>query len=200
MNLHSRRFFPLFALLLPLASPNAHAQGALYVTPVATRVGLSTADSSPTFAFLGTGVTSRMFYGVQFGGFYDIPLQRKQVEVGIDVRDSVLHGNSAFLNSFLVGPRLAVPLADHPRLHPYVEPVVGVGSTRAPRTAIKVNKLQYGVFVGADYDLNRHVTFRAVELGFSSLTVANGGIIGQTETVPAATLFTVASGLTFRLP
>ena len=177
----------------------ASAQGALYLTPIADRIAISKADPG-LYSFLGPGTTSRFFYGVQFGGYYDVPLTEKQFEVGLDLRDAILHGNNASLNSFLVGPRIAPTLTNHPRVHPYVEPFVGLGSTRAPNTAIKVNKPQYGVFVGADLNLGRVVSWRAIEVGYSSLTTASGGTIGASESIPSATVLSLTSGLTFRLP
>ena len=191
------------ALALPAA---ARAQGALYVAPVAVRAAISTADPG-TFSFLGPGNTSRMFYGVQFGGFYDVPppvlpasLQR--FEIGVDLRDAILHANNALLNEFLVGARLGLfPAADTAhKLHPYLEPYAGIGSTRAPNTSIKVNKPTYGGFVGADYDFSRRVSWRVAEVGYGSLTTASGGTIGASEAIPSATLFTITTGLTFRLP
>ena len=190
------------ALALPAA---ARAQGALYVAPIAIRASISTADPG-TFSFLGPGNTSRMFYGVQFGGFYDVPgpvlpASLQHLEIGVDVRDAVLHANNALLNEFLVGARLGlVPATSERKLHPYLEPYVGLGSTRAPNTSIKVNKPTYGVFAGADYDFSRRVSWRVAEVGYGSLTTASGGTIGASESIPSATLLTITTGLTFRLP
>jgi hypothetical protein len=194
----------LRSLVLALAvaagcSAVASAQGALYITPVADRIAISKADPG-LYSFLGPNTTSRLFYGVQFGGFYDVPLNLQQAEIGLDLRDSVLHGNNALINSFLVGPRIAPVLANHPRIHPYVEPFIGVGTTRAPNTAIKVTKPQYGVFVGADLNLSHVVSWRVAEIGYSGLSTASGSTIGVTESIPSATLLTITTGLTFRLP
>jgi hypothetical protein len=193
----------LRSLVLALAfaaatSVAARAQGALYVDPVAVRASISKADPS-LYSFLGPGTTSRMFYGVDFGGFYDIPMQQKKFEVGVDLRDTVLHGNNALLNSFVLGPRIAFSPFTHP-FHPYVEPFVGIGETRAPNTAIKVSKVQYGVFGGIDDEFSRRVTWRVVEVGYSSLTTVSGGTVGASESIPAAKLLSITSGLTFRLP
>ncbi len=194
----------LRSLVLALAlaagcSAVASAQGALYITPVFDRISNSKADPG-LYSFLGPNTTSRMFYGVQFGGFYNAPLNLKQVEVGLDLRDAILHGNNALLNSFLVGPRIAVVLESHPRLHPYVEPFIGAGSTRAPNTAIHVTKPQYGIFVGADLNLGHVVSWRVAEVGYSSLTTASGGTIGASESIPSASILSLTTGLTFRLP
>jgi hypothetical protein len=194
----------LRSLVLALAlaagfSAVASAQGALYITPVADRIAISKADPG-LYSFLGPGTTSRMFYGVQFGGFYNVPLGYKQVEIGLDLRDAVLHGNNALINSFLVGPRIAPVLENHPRIHPYIEPFIGAGSTRAPNTAIKVTKPQYGVFVGTDLNLGHVVSWRVAEIGYSSLTTASGGTIGASESIPSATILSLTTGLTFRLP
>jgi opacity protein-like surface antigen len=194
------RSLVLALLIAAGASVAAHAQGALYITPIAVRVSNSTVDNS-TYSFLGPNTKSRMFYGVQFGGFYDLPheYQPKSIEIGLDVRDAVLHGNNALLNSFLVGPRLAFSPFAHP-FHPYVEPFVGDGSTRAPETSIKINKVQYGVFAGVDYDFSKHVSWRVVEVGYSSLATASATTIGITASIPSATLLNFSSGLTFHLP
>jgi len=194
MKLHSL----LIALALAGTASAASAQGALYINPVAIRVSTSTPETG-TFAFLGNGASSRIFYGVDFGGFYDIPTQVKSIEVGIDLRDQILHGNNALLTSFLVGPRIAFAPFNN-RFHPYVEPVVGVGTTRAPYTAIKVDKLQYGVFAGADFYLNSRITWRAVEVGYSSLTTASGGTVAAAGPVNSSSLLNISTGLTFRLP
>jgi hypothetical protein len=193
------RSLALAVALATGSSAVASAQGALYITPVVDRVSLSKADPG-LFSFLGHGTTSRFFYGVQFGGYYDVPLPSKQLEIGLDLRDGIFHGNNALLNSFLVGPRIAPVLAGHPRLHPYIEPFIGVGSTRAPFTAIKVNKPQYGAFAGLDLNLNRGIAWRVAEVGYSSLTTASGGTIGASESIPSATILTLTTGITFRLP
>lgn len=197
------RSLPLVVCLFALfacGTSNAFAQGALYLAPTAVRA-TGTADNS-VFAFLGQGKTSEMLYGVTFGGYYDFPQhgvkQETGLEIGIDVRDSILHGNNALVSSFLVGPRIAIALS--PRLHPFVVPAVGVGSTRAPNTAIKVNKVQFGVFGGLDFNLNRRINFRVVEVGYSSLKAASGETVGGTESVPAVRLLSVTTGFTFRLP
>jgi hypothetical protein len=194
------RSLVLALLLAAGVSVAAHAQGALYITPVADRISNSTADNS-TYSFLGPNTTSRMFYGVQFGGYYDIPraYQPKSVEIGLDLRDAVLHGNNALINSFLVGPRIAFAPFERP-IHPYIEPIIGLGSTRAPNTSIKINKPQYGVYAGVDWEFSRHVSWRVVEAGFSSLDTASASTIGITASIPSATIVNIASGLTFRIP
>jgi hypothetical protein len=169
-----KQFACLIALAVAGTASAAHAQGALYINPVAVRVSNSTADHG-LYAFLGPGETSRMFYGVELGGYY------------------------ALLNSFLVGPRIAFSTRVE-KLHPYVEPFVGAGSTRAPNTEIKVTKLQYGAFAGADYDFSRRVSWRIAEVGYSSLTTASGATIGASESYPSSNLLSITAGLTFRLP
>jgi hypothetical protein len=177
----------------------AHAQGALYITPVASRVTTAN-DTDPTFSFLGKGVTSRIFYGVGLGGYYDVPqLTSGQLEVGIDVRDSILHGNNAFLNNFLVGPRIAVAPLKRP-FHFYVEPVVGVGTTHSPNTEVKLSKVEFGIFGGVDWKFSRVVTWRVIEGGYSTVLTTSGGSIGGSESIPKAQMINFTSGLTFNLP
>jgi opacity protein-like surface antigen len=178
-------------------SAAAHAQGALYLNPVAVLVKNSTIDNG-VYSFLGPNTKSRTYYGVSFGGFYDIPLQTKQFEVGVDIRDQLLHANNSELNGFLVGLRLSTPVRS--RLHPYVEPIVGVGTTRAPNTSLHISRQQYGAFAGVDYDLGKHFSFRVFEAGYTKLITASSETIGGTATIPAATLINFSTGLTIRLP
>jgi hypothetical protein len=198
MKLQSR-FVALAVLLSSIfaSTAAAHAQGAIYLNPVAIRV--STVTDNGTYSFLGPNTTSRMFYGFTLGGFYDVKTQFKKVEIGVDIRDTLVHGNDASINSFTLGPRIAfAPVSN--RLHPYIEPFVAAGGTHAPHTALHITKLQYGAYAGADLDLNRHFTFRAVEIGYSSLTTASDGTIGESATVPSAKLFSITTGFTIRLP
>ena len=190
----------LVAAATLLTSAALHAQyGGLYVTPIAIRISNSTADSG-TFAFLGQNVTSRVFWGVNFGGYYDVKRNDK-IAIGGDVRDSILHGNNAGLNNFLVGLRISRPAPE--RLRPYVEPFVGAGTSRAPETTIHVTKIEYGVFAGLDYALGHHVDFRVIEVGYGSLSTASSVTIGgggTSLTYPSATLLNFSSGLVFRIP
>ena len=55
---------------LALTALAARAQVGLYLNPVAIRVGNSSADAGP-YAFLGQNSTSQVFYGYDFGGYYD---------------------------------------------------------------------------------------------------------------------------------
>src|ERR1700692_2767410 len=99
--------FRLLATVVCIAMTTgvACAQAGIYVAPTAIHAGNSTADTGP-FAFLGNNSTSQMFYGVNIGGYYNFYRQGK-TEAGIDVRDSITHGNNASLNSFLVGARIS---------------------------------------------------------------------------------------------
>lgn len=189
--------FRLFAIVvgLGLTTIAAHAQVGLYLNPIAIRVSNPKADTGP-FAFLGENSTSNMFYGVNFGGYYDFYEQGK-TEVGLDVRDSIVHGNSASLNSFLVGVRVAVKPFSRP-LKPYLQASVGIGTSRPPTTTVRTNRAEFGVYGGADYALNRHVDFRIVEVGFNSLTTASSTTIGGIGNIPAARLLSFSTGLVFR--
>jgi hypothetical protein len=189
--------FRLFALVvaLSLTTVAAHAQIGLYLNPIATRVSNSQADTGP-FAFLGENSTSRMFYGVDMGGYYNFYRQGKN-EVGVDIRDSIVHGNSASLNSFLVGIRAAAEPFSRP-LKPYIQVSVGVGTTRPPTSTVRINRAQYGVFGGADYSFSRHVDFRVFEVGFNSLQTASSSTIGGIGNIPASKLLSFSTGLVFR--
>jgi len=196
----------LHSLLLALAvvgtsAITASAQapgGALYLNPVAVHASISQADPG-LFSFLGPNTTSRMFWGLDFGGYQNVPSKVKGVDFGIDVRDQILHGNNALLNSFLVGIRVGFD-PFHNRIHPYLQPFVGVGSTRAPNTAIRISKFQGGAMAGVDVNLNKRITWRAAEVGYSTLVTASGGTIGASESVPSVTLINISTGLLFRIP
>ena len=197
MKLHSLRM--TLALVPALAGAFAHAQGAFYINPAAARISISTADPS-LFSFLGRNTTARTFYGVELGGYYNLPLVEKQFEVGIELRDTVLHGNNALLNTFSFGPRISGSPFQRD-IHPYVEPFIGVGTSRAPNTAIKVNKPQYGILLGADYNLNKRVAWRIAEVGYSSLSTVSESTVGSPSgSIPSANVISITTGLTFRLP
>src|ERR1700748_2677042 len=105
--------FPVLCFLFVLTSIAAHAQAVepvqnvigLYVNPTFTRISNSNTDTGP-FAFLGNNTTSRMFYGANLGGYYEF-FHGKSVNAGLEVRDQIIKGNNASLNSFLVGARVS---------------------------------------------------------------------------------------------
>lgn len=187
----------LFAAVVALALTTvaAHAQIGIYLNPIATRVSLSTPDTGP-FAFLGPNSKSQMFYGVNVGGYYDLYHQGK-IEAGIDVRDTYQRGNNAKLNSFLVGARVCAAPFVRP-IKPFLQASVGVGTTTPPTNPSHVSKVEFGLFGGVDYTLARHIDFRVVEVGYSSLQTASNSTIGGTATVPSASLISISTGLVFR--
>ncbi|HEV2646045.1 MAG TPA: hypothetical protein VGU46_06745 [Acidobacteriaceae bacterium] len=169
----------------------------LYLNPIAIRASNSYADSGP-YAFLGEKSTSQVFYGYDLGGFYDF-FHSGSLAAGFDVRLSDLHANNALLKSFLVGIRVSGQPSGR-RIKPYIQVSVGEGTTKAPKSAIHVSKLDYGVFGGVDYRLARHVDFRALEIGYGSLTTVSTANVGAggTVAIPAATVLSFSSGLVFR--
>jgi hypothetical protein len=187
------------AIAIPAFLPVAmQAQTGLYLNPIAQRISLSTADHG-TFAFLGDGVTSRMFYGVNMGAYYDFKTPYP-FHAGLDIRDSIMHGNDASLNNFLVGIRISGRPFRNQAWKPYVEPVIGAGTSEAPATATHVTKFEYGAYAGLDYATHHHIDFRVVELGFSGLRTASSGTIGDSASVPAATIISISTGFVFRFP
>jgi hypothetical protein len=187
----------IIAVAVAIAPVAIHAQTGLYLNPIAMRITNSTADHG-TFAFLGNGSTSAMFYGVNMGGYYDFKTPYR-FKAGLDVRDSVLHSNDAFLNNFLVGVRFSGKPFNN-GWKPYIEPVIGAGSSRAPATTLRVTKFEYGLYGGLDYATHHHIDFRAIELGYSGLRTASSQTIGNSATIPAAQIFTISTGLVFRFP
>ena len=89
----------------------------IYLNPVFDHISTSTADTG-TFSFLGPGTTSRMFYGLDIGGYYDF-FHAPKFNAGIDVRDVITHGNNAELKSFLVGARVSTKFRE--KIKPYVQ-------------------------------------------------------------------------------
>ena len=182
-------------LALGLMASAAQAQVGVYFNPVVTRISNSTADTGP-FAFLGSGQTSQIFGGVDFGAYYDFHHTPKW-DVGADMRDAIEHGNNAAINSFLVGARFVYKPADS-RWRPYAEIIVGDAHTRSPLSPVHINNVEYGGFVGADYKLNRRIDFRAFEVGYASAKTISSSTYGTSPTIPAATLLNFSTGFVFR--
>jgi len=198
MKLRSLIVAVAIAIGFAVAPLAADAQTGLYLNPIAQRISNSTADHG-TFAFLGDGVTSRMFYGVNIGGYYDFKTPYP-FHAGLDVRDSIMHGNDAFLNNFLVGVRISGRPFRNEAWKPYVEPVIGAGTSEAPHTETHVTKVEYGVYAGLDYATHHHIDFRAIEIGYTGLRTASSGTIGDSASIPAASIISISSGFVFRFP
>ena len=180
---------------IAMAPIAVQAQLGIYVNPIATRVSNSVADSG-LYAFLGQNSKSAIFYGVNFGAYYDFK-SSLPFHAGLDMRDSIQHGNGAALNEFLTGVRISMPFK---HLKPYIEPVVGAGTTRAPFTALHVTRVEYGVLGGIDYATHHHIDFRLIELGYTNLVTASSETIGANATIPASDLITFSAGIVFRFP
>jgi hypothetical protein len=169
----------------------------LYVNPIGIGISNSKADTG-VFAFLGEGATQRTFYGAAIGGYVNF-FHAQKYDAGVDLRDIIVSGNGAHLNSFLLGGRVAVkPLAE--KFKPYAQLSVGVGSSKAPHSPIKLNRFQYGIYGGLDYTLAKHVDFRAFELGYGSVSTINSGNFNGTTSFSASSMFSVSTGLVFRVP
>jgi hypothetical protein len=187
--------FPAF--LLAIACSTANAQTGLYFNPVVSRVSNSTADTGP-FAFLGQNGKAVIFGGVDFGGYYEF-LHAPKFDIGIDARDAIQHGNSASLNSFLVGARLV----GKPRsygLKPYAQVSAGAGRTSSPLNPVHVTKLEIDGFIGVDKVLNKHVDWRLIEVGYGSVTTVSSALYGGTTPIPAARLLNFSTGFVLRIP
>jgi hypothetical protein len=189
------RFFVLcFAFALTAIA--AHAQIGLYVNPIGVHVSNSNADTGP-FAFLGENATSRTFYGAAIGGYYEF-FHDPKFDVSVDLRDYIVKGNNASLNSFLIGARIAAkPIAVNFR--PYLQLSGGVGTSKPPTSPVHLSRAEYGVFGGLDYSLNNHVDFRVVEAGYGSVSTVNSGNFGSGASFPSSRLFSISTGLVFRI-
>ncbi|WP_158786293.1 hypothetical protein [Granulicella sp. L46] len=184
------------ALALALTTIAAHAQVGIYVNPVVSRISNSVADTGP-FAFLGSGETAQTFGGVDFGAYYDLAHFSK-ADVGVDLRDAFEHGNNASLNSFLVGLRLAAKPMSFGGLKPYAQFSVGAGRTKAPKSNATIERLQYGIFVGADKALAKHVDWRIIEVSYGSVDTISSHTFGGPTPIPAARILTFSTGFVFR--
>jgi len=192
--------FLVAVLALSAASLNAQetarTQVGLYFNPIVTRISISQPDSGP-FAFLGTDTTSRFFGGVDIGGYADFAHERA-FDAGVDIRDIIIHGNNASLNSFMVAGRIE----GKPRkfdLRPYAEFAVGAGRSKGEQSSIHITKAEVSVFAGLDYALGSHVDFRAIELGYGTVsTISSATFSGGAASVPSAGLINISSGLVFR--
>lgn len=186
-----------FALMLALATTTiaAHAQIGVYVNPVVSRISNSTIDTGP-FAFLGDNQKVQIFGGVDFGGYYEFAHYAK-FDVSADVRDAIQHGNNASINSFLVGPRVAAkPMVF--KLRPYVQVSVGAGTTRSPYSTAHITRAQFGVYVGADRALTKHIDWRVIEIGYGSVTTISSLQFGAPTNIPAASVLGFSTGFVFR--
>jgi hypothetical protein len=169
----------------------------LYLNPIAMRIGNSVADHG-TYAFLGQYSKSQIFYGVNMGVYYDLKIPYP-FKVGLELRDSYLHGSGAVLNNFLVGVRLVSrPLDDHFKV--YIEPFLGDGKSGAPFTVFRIGKIEYGAFAGVDYQTHKHIDFRLLEVGYASLDTISSETVGGTGAVPSSNILSFTSGLVFRFP
>jgi hypothetical protein len=169
----------------------------LYVNPIGIGISNSKADSG-VFAFLGDNTTSRTFYGADIGGYVNF-FHAQKYDAGVDVRDIIVSANSAHLNSFLIGGRIAAkPLAE--KFKPYLQLSVGAGRSKPPHSPIHLTRLQYEIYGGLDYTLSKHVDFRAFELGYGAVSTINSGNFNGTTSFSASRLFSVSTGLVFRVP
>jgi hypothetical protein len=188
-------------VLLALTTVAAYAQTdnhvGLYLNPVAIRVSNSAVDSGP-FNFLGQNSTSQVFYGFDLGGYWDF-YRAGNVEAGLDLRESDLHANNALLKSFLVGARVSAHPFSRP-FKPYLQASVGLGTTKAPESTIHISKVDYAIYGGVDYTLQRHVDFRVAEIGYGSLTTVSSATVGSggNLAIPASKELSFSTGLVFR--
>ena len=187
--------FLVLVFALAITSLAAHAQTGLYFNPVVTRISNSTPDTGP-FAFLGPDTTSRIFGGVDFGGYYTFAHYEK-FDVSADLRDAVEHGNSAFINSFLVGLHVASKPLSY-GFRPYLQLSVGDGRTESPLNPRHVSKVEYDVFVGVDKAIAKHVDFRVIEVGYGAVDTISSATVGSSAPLPASKLLNFSSGLVFR--
>jgi hypothetical protein len=185
----------VLAAVFSTCATQAHAQVGLYFNPIISRVSNSTPDTGP-FAFLGQGGTSKIFGGVDIGGYYTF-YKAPGFQISADIRDEIQHSNNASLNSFLVGPRVSFnPVAVG--IKPYATLSIGEGRTSSPQSPVKTTKLEYAIFGGLDKPLGKHVDFRIVEIGYGSVTTTSSAIYGGPKPIPSASLLNFSTGFVFK--
>lgn len=191
-----RLILPALALgLLSGLASGAKAQVGVYLNPVVTRVGISTPDTGP-FAFLGDNTTARWFGGLDYGAYWDF-FHRPGFGAGVDVRDTVIHGNNADLNTFSVAARVAARPVKY-GLRPYAQLAAGAGRSKAELSTIHITKFQWGLFGGLDMPIAKHVDFRVIEVGYGTVTTMSSEIERTDTSIPTASLIHLSSGLVFR--
>ncbi|NYF78606.1 hypothetical protein [Granulicella arctica] len=192
------RFLALVVGLVVFAG-SAYAQIGIYVGPNFTHISNSQADTG-TFAFLGSGNTSKMFSGADFG-VYDQFWHGQSVDAGADMRVNIQRGAGAHLNEFLIGARVA---AAHPMawsLKPYGELLGGEGSTNPATNPVSRSKATFAIMGGVEKPLGKHVDWRVIEVGYGSLqTVSTGLVTGAANPPGSSTLINFSTGIVFRFP
>ncbi|SEG50019.1 hypothetical protein SAMN05421819_3267 [Bryocella elongata] len=183
--------FLVAALAFSLSAIAAKAQVGVYFNPVVSRISNS-ADTG-SFAFLGSGKTSNIFGGVDFGAYYDF-YHLDKFDAGVDVRETVEHGNSANLSTFLVAPRIT---HHYERWSPYAEIAFGAGRTKSPLSTVHVTKLAVEGLVGADFRLNKHVDVRAIEIGYGTVGTISSATYDSSKSIPSAKMLNFSSGFIF---
>jgi hypothetical protein len=179
---------------LALTTGAASAQIGIYVMPAYARVS-GTADTG-TFAFLGPNKTSANFKGANMGIYYDFS-HSGNVGLGLDMRLRILGSSTgARQDTFLVGIRAVYTAPE--RIHPYIEPFVGVAGTHSGTNPLWLKRAEYGGLAGVDYRLGKHADFRAVEFSYSSFQPINTDAFGISPTQHKATNFSAASGIVLR--
>ncbi len=192
------RFFAAIVVALGMTTIAAHAQVAgIYINPIGTHVTNSYADSGP-FAFLGQNSTAQTFYGISIGGYVNLYHEGK-LDAGLDIRDTIEHGNSASLNQFLVGGRISGSPFKLP-IKPYAQLSVGAGTTRAPTNNLHITRFVPSVAGGVDYTLNRIFDWRVIEVSYGSLATVSTSTVGSGPTIPNSRLLGFSTGFVIKIP
>lgn len=181
--------------VLAMATGVAQAQIGIYATPAFARISNSNPDTG-VFAFLGDGNTSRIFKGASFG-IYDDFIHTPRIDAGVDIRAGFLRGGGAQFSDFLLGARVVYkPETLH--IKPYAELLGGVGGSKPAHNPRSVSKGLYSISAGVDYPLSKHVDFRAIEIGYSSVqTINSSTVTTQADAFPSSKLLNFSTGFVF---
>ena len=83
--------------------------------------------------------------------------------------------------------------------NPRIGPLQKDQFTDEARELVEQTRAQFGVLAGADYTLHRHIDFRVIEVGYSSLSTVSSYTNGSNlNSYPASRLLSFSTGLVFR--
>ncbi len=185
------------ALALALTTIAAHAQVGIYVLPVVSRISLPQADNGP-FAFLGDGQTAQVFGGIAFGGYYEF-VHLPKADLGVDIRETIQHGNNASLDSFMGGLRLVGKPMTRLKVKPYGQFSVGDGRTTSALNSAHINRMQFAIYGGVDRPLNPHIDWRLIEVSFGEVSpVSSSAFLYNGPALPNARVLGFSTGFVFR--
>ena len=150
-------FALLFAAFFATLTPSLHAQLAVYA-------GYSGAYTS--------GAASEWAYGPMFGIYKQSGHLASTINIGGDLRGSLISRNGFNYYTGAVGPRVAFKAPVIP-LRPYVEGLVGVASYNSGSGTDSSTSFNYQIIGGLDMTLVPRFDWRVVDFAYSAVSGSN---------------------------